>query len=587
MKKLFFLVAAVYGMYSAQAQTKNFSLYVVAEGNFGTPNGDVYKVTKTGTAPAVGSVALYQSANGSAGIDVLQDFEILGNRAILCGKGTAPIKMAITNFPGFDTIKTFTNATFGAGIQCMGKASNMKAYVSAASGPVSMIDLSNNSVNPVTDPAVALSSYASYMVPANGFMYIAIGSKIVKVDTLTNSVTATILPGIGTIAGMQYDPVRNCFWLLGKVSNVSSIVKMEPSNNDLLNTPITLTGISNAKLLRYGADKLYFISGTNVHAYSITNPVIPTTSVYTTTLAGSSFSIFYGKSFGVDPVSGDFALASAGNFAAPSTYEVIDGTTYLRIDSGAVEGRIANELILHTTTIPTWDTLPLVHVYAACDTTLTAPTASYNTLPVTGTTTSPLIYNTQGSYTIQWTYVQGTDTIHQTQLVTIADTIAPVAAVDTLIALEGNCPYTLVPPTALDNCSGVVTATTNSLTYTQGGDYVVNWTYTDAAGNTSTQTQRLKVNCTTNSIKDRQLATLNVYPNPAKEQLTINLDQYSNGIYTLSLTDMLGKKQLVQKVSGSSITIPVASLPEGIYFLQLSRNGLPFSKVQKVVISGK
>lgn len=587
MKKLLFLAAAVCSFQWAQAQVKRFDLFVVAEGNFGTPNGDVYKVSKTANQFPAYSTPLYQSANGGSGIDVLQDFEIIGDRAIFCGKGVAPLKMAITTYPGFDTIKTFSNATFGAGIQCLGKASNLKAYVSAASGPVSMIDLANNTVNPVIDPGSALSSYASYMVPANGFIYIAIGSKIVKVDTTTNTVSGTILPGIGSIAGMEFDPVRNCFWLLGKVSNISAIVKMEPFNNDVIGTPVSLTGISNAKLLRYGADKLYFISGTNVHAYSITNPVIPTSSVYTSTLSGGSFSIFYGKSFGVDPVSGDFALASAGNFASPSAYEVVDGTSYLRIDSGTVEGRIANELILHSSMVPVWDTLPLNPVYAACSTTLIPPVSNHYTGPVTGTTSDPLSYNTQGNFTVNWTFVQGTDTVHQSQLVTIADTTAPVASLDTLPALTGNCPYTLVAPTAQDNCSGQITGTTNTLTFNQGGNYVITWTYTDAAGNNSTQTQNLSVSCSGTRINELSAAVWSIYPNPAKEQLTILLDPAASGTYTIIMTDLLGKQRLAQKAVGHTLNIPVASLPEGIYSLQIYKQGIPFGKVQKVIISGR
>lgn len=591
MKKFLFLAAAVCSFQWAQAQVKNFNLHIVAEGNFGTPNGDVYKVSKTGSSPTTSTEGpLYQIANATVGIDVLQDFEIFGDKAILCGKGTNPLKMAITTFPGFDTIATFNNTVFGAGIQCMGKASNHKAYVSRATGanPVSLVDLTNNTISPVTDPGGALSSYASYMVPANGYMYIAIGSKIVKVDTATNSVTSTIQPGIGAIAGMEYDAVRNCIWLLGKVSNVSTIVKMEPANSDLLNAPITLTGISNAKLLRYGANKLYFVSGLSIHAYSITSPVLPTTAVYTTTLPGNSFSIFYGKAFGVDPVSGDFAIAAVGNYAVPSMYEVIDGTTYQRIDSGSVEGHIANELILHTWMYtPGWDTTALPHIYAACDTTLTAPVAIYDlNVNVTATTTDPISYNTPGSYTVNWTYTSGSNTISQQQQVTIQDTVAPVPVNDTLPQLQGNCPFVLTAPEATDNCGGTLAATTDTLTYTQAGNYTITWTYTDASGNSSTQTQQLQVICGGTSVNDAVLAATRIYPNPATDNLHISLNQ-NGGSYTLRLTDMLGKQWLTQKAEGKEISVPVAQLPQGVYVLHISRNGSTETLTQKVIISRK
>src|SRR5215218_5492856 len=50
------------------------------------------------------------------------------------------------------------------------------------------------------------------------------------------------------------------------------------------------------------------------------------------------------------------------------------------------------------------------------------------------------------------------------------------------------------PPTATDNCGGKILASTNDQrTYDEPGTYPVNWTYTDAAGNTATQTQTVVV----------------------------------------------------------------------------------------------
>ncbi|MBI9067211.1 MAG: BspA family leucine-rich repeat surface protein [Salinivirgaceae bacterium] len=66
-------------------------------------------------------------------------------------------------------------------------------------------------------------------------------------------------------------------------------------------------------------------------------------------------------------------------------------------------------------------------------------------------------------------------------------------------------------------------------------------------------------------VNSTQSFNLSVYPNPFKEKITINSDY---GIYTIILTDVLGK-QLVEKKSSGEINIETNHLPNGIYFLTL------------------
>jgi hypothetical protein len=585
MKKFLLITAAVCSAQLAIAQFKTFDLYVVAEGNFGTPNGDVFKVSRTDSLTKTASDGLYQTANPSVGIDVLQDFGLFGNKAVFCGKGanSNPVRLAITEFPSFDTIKTFN----GGGVQCLGKASNTKAYVSMATGnSIQLLDLVNNTLTPVSDPGANINSYASYMAAANGFIYVAIGSKIVKIDTATNATTGSILPGIGSIAGMEYDAANNCIWLLGKVSGTSAVVKMQPANNDLLGTPIILTGVTNAAYLRLAANKLYFLSGKNVHAYNIAVPNIPTTTLYTSTLPGSSFSFAYGKSFYADPATGDFAMATAGNFAEASRYEIVDGTTFQMIDSGHVTGRIANELILRTYSKPTPDSLVLPNIYAQCSITVTAPTATAGNVSITATTNDSINYNAQGTYTITWTYTNGYSTTIQTQQVIVDDTIAPVPDTAVLSALQVNCPYTLAPPTASDNCSGVVTGSTDSLQFTTAGEYTIHWTYTDANGNTSMQMQQIKVSCATGITDPGLLATtFDVYPNPATGTVNINLPKaLSVKGYSVVISNVLGKHTLIQNITNNKETISLQVIAPGMYYLTLLKEGKVTGKVQKLII---
>lgn len=64
---------------------------------------------------------------------------------------------------------------------------------------------------------------------------------------------------------------------------------------------------------------------------------------------------------------------------------------------------------------------------------------------------------------------------------------------DLLPSVHTDC-AALTAPTATDNCGSAITATTSDPTsYTADGTYTVTWTYTDAAGNTTTQTQEVVV----------------------------------------------------------------------------------------------
>ncbi len=77
--------------------------------------------------------------------------------------------------------------------------------------------------------------------------------------------------------------------------------------------------------------------------------------------------------------------------------------------------------------------------------------------------------------------------------VTVEDPIGPVPTVDPLpdITLEcANLGEGLQPPTAVDNCAGIIAATpSNATEFGVEGTYLVDWVYDDGNGNTSSQMQ--------------------------------------------------------------------------------------------------
>ncbi|WP_379855865.1 LamG-like jellyroll fold domain-containing protein [Flavobacterium xylosi] len=139
--------------------------------------------------------------------------------------------------------------------------------------------------------------------------------------------------------------------------------------------------------------------------------------------------------------------------------------------------------------------ITLSNVTAQCSTTLTAPTFTDTCgVTVTGTTGDTTTYNTQGTYTVVWSFAFGT-VITSTQTVIIDDTIAPVASTTPLPALTySGCQIDNLPiPTATNNCPiGVINGTPNiTFPFTTLGLTVVTWSYNDGNGNTATQTQNV------------------------------------------------------------------------------------------------
>jgi hypothetical protein len=133
-------------------------------------------------------------------------------------------------------------------------------------------------------------------------------------------------------------------------------------------------------------------------------------------------------------------------------------------------------------------------------TSLTAPTALDNcagTIVGTHAISFPISSNT----TITWSYNDGHGNIStQTQNVLVNDNIAPIPSISTLPILTSQCPITtLTAPTALDNCTGLITGIANgTLPFTT--NTTITWMYVDGHGNASSQAQQVVINDNTAPI---------------------------------------------------------------------------------------
>ncbi len=141
---------------------------------------------------------------------------------------------------------------------------------------------------------------------------------------------------------------------------------------------------------------------------------------------------------------------------------------------------------------PSLSSLP--DVTGECSATVAAtPTAIDNCTgqTITGTTSDPLTYSTQGTHTITWSFDDGNGNIEtQTQTVIIDDVTKPVPDVVSLPTISVECSASLQAPTATDNCEGTITGTTSDpLTYSAQGTHTITWSFDDGNGNIETQTQ--------------------------------------------------------------------------------------------------
>lgn len=179
---------------------------------------------------------------------------------------------------------------------------------------------------------------------------------------------------------------------------------------------------------------------------------------------------------------------------------------FINFDNGCGTDLIVgheNDYVLHFDYVdasgPVPDEDPLRDIIGECQAIVSdAPTATDNCSgTVTATTTDPLNYSEQGTYTVIWVYEDGNGfTTEQTQTVIVDDVSGPVPDVTTLPEVTGECSAEVTTtPTATDDCTGeqVNGTTDDALSYSSPGNYTITWSYADSYGNVSTQEQTVTV----------------------------------------------------------------------------------------------
>ena len=187
------------------------------------------------------------------------------------------------------------------------------------------------------------------------------------------------------------------------------------------------------------------------------------------------------------------------NANLPIVQQGLTVVTWIYTDENGNSSSQTQNVFIEDQTAPIADVASLSTVQSECEVSvLNAPTATDNCSgKIEGTHNANLPITQQGTTTVTWTYTDNAgNQSTQTQDIIILDETAPVADQGSLPNLSDACAiHTLVAPTATDNCSGIVAGTHDAtLPITANGNTTITWTYMDAAGNTTIQTQTATIN---------------------------------------------------------------------------------------------
>lgn len=194
--------------------------------------------------------------------------------------------------------------------------------------------------------------------------------------------------------------------------------------------------------------------------------------------------------------------------------------------------------------IPTVADLPSVS--AACSAVVTTlPTATDNCAGlVTATTTDPLSYTEQGTYTIHWIYNDGNgNTTTQEQTVTIADTEKPTITAPmpySVVNTPGQCgaTVTLMAPAVNDNCGVASVTNDHPSTYFPVGTTIVTWKVTDIHGNVNdTATTSVTVIDNEEPVISVMNVTVNNAPGACEATVTLGTPVTSDNCGVASVTN--------------------------------------------------
>lgn len=121
-------------------------------------------------------------------------------------------------------------------------------------------------------------------------------------------------------------------------------------------------------------------------------------------------------------------------------------------------------------------------------------------------------------------------------------------------------------------------------TFPNAGTYAISLTTSNAFGTSATITKSITVQVCT-SIEENEKKSIKIYPNPANELLTIDVNLLP-GSKTIEIVDLQGKLMMSKTSDERLIHIELSSLAIGNYFVNVIQNGIVYT-TEKIVVERK
>ncbi|MCE3228636.1 MAG: hypothetical protein K0S32_3187 [Bacteroidetes bacterium] len=228
-------------------------------------------------------------------------------------------------------------------------------------------------------------------------------------------------------------------------------------------------------------------------------------------------------------------------------------------------------------------------------------TGSSTITPSATSSNVAISFSTAGVYTVTLWAMNAQGTVSTTQTISISNcgpvagfnvpsgTQCTVAAITPTNTTPANSPAGGGALTYSWSCSPTagsisnVTALNPTITLVNAGTYTITLKATNTSG-TMIATQQVTVS-TCIGVEENSLnaSNISVYPNPAKDHLNIEIPEGFSDNYSVTLTNVLGKVILSEKVANKEkINISFASVAKGIYFVTVESKGQKANK--KIII---
>lgn len=559
-----------------------------------SPTGNTnYSVTGTSTAGCVNTATASVTVGTAPSIAVNSTSICVGSTAILMASGVSTFTWStglntasISVTPTSTTVYTVTGNLAG----CSSSAINT-ATVTVVSSPTANAGSSQTLI--CLSPTVSLTGSGVSTYTWSGTGIVSGGNTANPIVNTAGTYTLT-----GSTAGCPSSPVSvsvlsdttppsvtsatsgslNC---VNPTVNITASTSFSPVSYAWTGSGITTSTSASTITVIEGGTFNYTVTNTSNGCSSTgsqvvtQNTVSPTVSVASATIcSGSTGTLTAGGSAAT--YSWNTGATGAGLIVSPTSY-----TNYTVIATGS------NGCVNTATASISVTSAPSISVNSAtiCSgstTTLSASgvtTYTWNTLSnassISVSPTGTMIYTVTGN-------LAGCSAL-ATQTATVTVNLLPNVTLETisgpLCVNNATVPLSGSPSGGIYSGAGV-SGSSFDPSISGAGTFTVTYNYTDANTCSASASQTVNVNLCTGlvTLNGADAFSISVYPNPAKDEIYVLMDELFIDNASVELYDAIGKLITTEKVVNATTSISINSLPTGIYTVRVISDGKQISK---------